>query len=59
MNEITSLFLAIGITAFAYTKLSRRTGNGNMKSILVILAVTFFITLVVAYTLFRFVIHLS
>ena len=59
MNGISSLFLAVGITAFAYAKLSRRAGYGNTKSILAILAVTFVITLIVAYTLFKFGLHLA
>jgi hypothetical protein len=59
MNPLISLFLAAGVTTFAYTKLNQRTGYGNTASIVPTLVVIFFATLIVAYTLFQFVLHLS
>lgn len=59
MNVWVSLFLAIGITAFVYTKLSRRAGPGNTLSIIPSLVAIFVIVLIVVYTMLRFILHFS
>ncbi|MEO7364221.1 MAG: hypothetical protein ABIV43_01790 [Candidatus Saccharimonadales bacterium] len=59
MNPITSLFLAAGLAAFAYTKLGRRAGYGNTQNVVVIVAVVFVLTWIVAYTTLQFVLHLG
>jgi len=59
MNTWIAIFLAVGITTFAYTKLNRRAGYGNTKSIIPSLIAIFFIVLIVVYTLLRFVLNFS
>lgn len=59
MNPLIALFVAAGVTTFAYTKLTQRTGYGNAKSIIPGLAVIFIITFIIVYTLAQFVLHLS
>jgi hypothetical protein len=58
MDFLYAAFLAIGITAFAYTKLQRRTGYGNTQSILPSLGAIFIISLFITFTIFKFIIHL-
>lgn len=59
MNNWIAWLLAIGVTTFAYTKLNRRVGYGNTKSIIPSLIAIFVVVWVVVYTLLRFVINFS
>jgi hypothetical protein len=58
MDVLYSLFLAIGVATFAYTKFARRAGYGNAQSILIVIAATFVITFIVGITVFKFILHI-
>ena len=58
MDFIVALVIAAGIAGFAYSKLSRRAGYGNTQSILGVIAVSFVISLIVVYTILKYIIHL-
>lgn len=57
MDTLIPLILAAGMATFAYSKLGRRTGYGNTQNILILVGVTFVITFLVAYTLFKYVLQ--
>jgi len=59
MNVMLSFFVAAGVAAFTYSKMGRRVGYGNTQNVFTIVAVVFVITLIVVYTLFQYVLHLS
>lgn len=53
-----SVFFGAGIATFAYTKLGRRAGYGNMKEVWTIVGVVFVLASLFFYTLAVYVIHL-
>jgi hypothetical protein len=55
MSSVAIAFLfAIGVSGWAYSKMERRVGAVNMKSILTTVAAAFIITFVIIFTLLKY-----
>ena len=50
MILLFSLFFGAGVAAFIYSKMARRTGSGNEKSLFTIVGVVFVLVTIVFYT---------
>jgi hypothetical protein len=53
MSLLIALFLGAGVAAFTYTKMGRRVGYGNYGSVITVVGVTFVISTVIAFTVFK------
>lgn len=58
MLFLYSLFFAGGAAAFIYTKMGRRLGYGNSKSVLIVVGVAFVFSWIVFWTFAKWVLHL-
>jgi len=56
MDSLIAMAFGAGAAGFAYTKLGRRVGYGDQKSVFTIVATVFVITSLVFYTIIRFVV---
>ena len=54
MEFLYSVFFGAGLTAFVYSRMSRRVGYGNEKSIIPVLAVIFVVSTIIFFTIFSF-----
>lgn len=59
MVLLYSIFFALGVAGFVFSKFSRRSGYGNEKSIFGVVGVSFIISFIFFYTLMAFVFHLN
>jgi tetrahydromethanopterin S-methyltransferase subunit G len=50
MTLLYAIFFGAGVTAFVYTKMGRRVGYDNGKSLWTIVGVVFLLTTIVAWT---------
>ncbi|HET9174224.1 MAG TPA: hypothetical protein VFN56_02985 [Candidatus Saccharimonadales bacterium] len=57
-NSLLALMLAAGVSGWVYSKMVRRFGEGNTKSLWTIIAVCFVLVFAFFWTFTRYVIHL-
>ena len=56
-NFLIAFILAAGGGAFAYSKLGKRVGYGNTTTVWKMVAISFAVVFVVAFTALSFVVH--
>jgi hypothetical protein len=49
---------ALGLSGFAYSKLARTTGNGNVRNAITGAAIVFALGFIFLYTLMKYVLHI-
>ena len=59
MNWLMSLFFGAGLAAWVFSKMSRRVGQGNNQSIVILTLVVFVITTIMFYTILVFILNLG
>lgn len=58
-NTLISFFIAAGVGGFVYSKMGRRIGYGNSRSVWLTVAVAFCLAFLFMWTLLHYLIHLS
>lgn len=56
-SGLISLLFALGVSGWTYSKMERRVGVGNNRSLYTMVAVAFGVSFIVFITLFKFVLN--
>lgn len=59
MNWLFSLFFGAGVAAWTFSKMSRRLGQGNTKSIVWLVGVVFVLSTLLFYSILVYLLKLS